>query len=218
MTIKICAISDTHGYLPKIPKCDIFLHCGDISPIYDHDIRFQAQWILDEFKPWLKNIQARHKVIIAGNHDFIFEHVSEIRYNLPCEVLNNELTEIEGLKIWGSPWTLKFFDWAFNAKARDLYKLHTSIPKCDIIITHGPPYGFGDVVSRKCSITGERFKSHCGSPGLIRKILEVEPRYVFSGHIHGGFGTRQLGKTTIANVAYVAENYKPANSPQIYEI
>ena len=31
--IKICAISDLHGYLPEIRPCDLVLVCGDSIPL-----------------------------------------------------------------------------------------------------------------------------------------------------------------------------------------
>lgn len=32
--IKICAISDLHGYLPKIEPCELVLICGDIVGLH----------------------------------------------------------------------------------------------------------------------------------------------------------------------------------------
>ena len=31
--MKICAISDIHGYLPKMEECDVVCICGDILPL-----------------------------------------------------------------------------------------------------------------------------------------------------------------------------------------
>lgn len=220
--MKIVTISDTHGYLPDIPACDIFIHAGDICPATNHKVKYQKQWLIEEFNPWLKNINAKSKVITAGNHDFVFQEYPNIKYNLDCIVLINEIAEIQGLKIWGSPWTKKFYDWAFNMSAKDLYKLHINIPKCDIIVTHGPPYGFGDLCSR--SLKDEngnvtyKWKSHQGSPGLTRRIIEMEPKLVVGGHIHSGFGTRKLGNTIICNTSFVNEGYRPAYLPHVFEI
>lgn len=219
--MKICAISDQHGYLPNISKCDIFIIGGDICPVNNHKIKFQREWLLREFNPWIKNIDAKYKFIVFGNHDFIGQEQPDIKYSLNCVVLYHEVIEIEGIKIWGSPWTRKFFDWAFNMSAKDLYKLHKNIPKCDIIVTHGPPYGFGDIVNRsikKDGIVIKRWQTNAGSPGLIRNILQNEPKLVIGGHLHSGNGVRKLGNTTIANVSIVNEAYKLCYNPFEYEI
>ena len=58
-----------------------------------------------------------------GNHDFIFQES-------PAEVppfawiyLEDSGVEINGLKIWGSPWQLPFFDWAYNMEEEDLVSM-----------------------------------------------------------------------------------------------
>lgn len=213
--MKIVCTSDTHGHLPEIPECDLFLHAGDICPFHNHKVKFQESWLLETFNPWLDKIPAKDKVICWGNHDFIGQEKPNIKYQIRADVITDEVIERQGLKIWGSPWTLEFFDWAFNLNKHDLYKLHRNIPQCDIILTHGPPYGFGDIA---LSMENKKQLDHCGSPGLIERILEIEPKLVVFGHIHNGFGIRKLGNTTIANVSYCNESYRPRNNPVIFEI
>ena len=60
--------------------------------------------------------------------------------------LEDSSCEVLGYKIWGSPWTPWFCDWGFNARRGEESKSHwDKIPNdTDIILTHGPPLGFGD--------------------------------------------------------------------------
>lgn len=82
----IIAISDTHGYLPKIEKeFDLLLVGGDVAPNKGYggyfECEYQREWFQNEFVPWVMNLPFKDKaskvVFIAGNHDFYLESESE---------------------------------------------------------------------------------------------------------------------------------------------
>jgi len=72
-TNQVCAISDQHGHLPEIPPCDLFLVAGDLCPTFDHSLSFQEGRLDTNFKYWLRDVDAKCKIFICGNHDFIGE-------------------------------------------------------------------------------------------------------------------------------------------------
>jgi hypothetical protein len=155
--MKIVCVSDLHGLLPEVPSCDLLLIGGDICPAYDHTFYFQQVWLRDIFYPWLKKQPAKNKVLVAGNHDFIFQEFSKYDWknffnhpmmtNKSCYYLQDDGVDLDGLKIWGSPWQLPFYDWAFNLPEAELQKKWELIPQdTDIILLHGPPCGYGDRV------------------------------------------------------------------------
>src|SRR6185369_13852794 len=105
------------------------------------------------FDAWLGTLPHREKVVIAGNHDFLFEQrPAEARALITNAVyLEDEAYEAGGLKIWGSPWQPWFFDWAFNLRRGEALARKWALipPGTDLLVTHGPPMGIGDeVVSR----------------------------------------------------------------------
>lgn len=111
--MKIVAISDTHGQHHKLqlPEGDVLIHAGDISNRGElHEIK--------DFLLWFDKQPFKTKIFIAGNHDFYFERHSEEEINniIPDGItyLKDSGIEIEGIKIWGSPITPFFFNWAFN--------------------------------------------------------------------------------------------------------
>lgn len=205
--MKIVAVSDMHGYLPGIPECDLFIIAGDICPTRNHTRPFQANWLKDIFNPWLKNVPAKNKVIIAGNHDWIFYDSKNMVLKLDCIYLENYSVEIEGIKLWGSPFSRFFCDWAFNAPENDelevfLDNLYSSIPKdTDIIISHGPPNGYGDM-----TLEGIR----TGSTKLVEHFLRTDAKLLFTGHIHEDRGIFKLSENkTIVNCSYLDRGYVP---------
>jgi Icc-related predicted phosphoesterase len=223
---KFTCISDLHGKLPDISPTDFLLIAGDICPVYDHDINFQRQWMGGMFLPWLKKQPAKYKIFVFGNHDFVGEEldIDEMNrqfnhpmltspHNIFC--LQDSLVEIEGYKIWGTPWQLEFYQWAFNLKEHQLGLKYNLIPAdTDIIVSPGPPYGFGDMVPTRRPMD-DRWpgSEHVGSPSLTEKIKEIQPKLVVYGHIHSSYGKYQLENSILVNASYVDESYKPKNKP-----
>jgi Icc-related predicted phosphoesterase len=214
--VKVVAISDMHGVLPEVPACDLLLLAGDITPVEDHGLEFQARWLDEEFRRWLEAVPARKVIGVAGNHDFLFEQAPEaVPRDLPWTYLQDAGMEWEGLKVYGTPWQPWFYDWAFNLEEDDLAKKWALIPAgTDVLVLHGPPYGYGDGVPS--SRGGVESVRRCGSPSLLRRIEEVKPRLAVYGHIHPGAGVYRLQGTTLANVSLLDDNYQAVNGPSIF--
>ena len=214
MRCKIVAVSDLHGTLPDIPACDLLLIAGDICPVANHDPAFQASWLDTNFRSWLKSLPVGQTIFIAGNHDFVFQNEPHrAPKDLPAVYLQDSALEWHGLKIWGTPWQPWFFDWAFNLHEAELEEKWALIPAdTDILIVHGPPHGYGDAVPSR---RGTRFT---GSPSLLARIEDVQPKLVVFGHIHEGRGQWQIGPTTLANVTILNEKYEHVYEPWEFEI
>jgi Icc-related predicted phosphoesterase len=214
--MKIVAVSDLHGVLPEIPPCDLLLIAGDICPLRDHSVPFQAQWLDTSWRRWLESLRhVGHIIGVAGNHDFVFEQAPHlVPGDLPWIYLQDRLTEYAGLKIWGTPWQTKFHDWAFMGLPHELKAKWDLIPNpVDILVVHGPPRGYGDSVVERNGIVRPT-----GCPHLLERIHEIQPELVTFGHIHEGRGHWQLTeKTTLANVTLLDAGYNHVYQPWIYE-
>ena len=208
--MKIVALSDLHGYLPdQVPACDLLLLAGDLCPIENHAHGFHAEWLDTAFRRWLERVPARQVIGVAGNHDLLFEQAPELApAGLRWTYLQDSGTTWQDVKIWGTPWQPWFFDWAFNGRPEQLQTIWAKIPDdTDILVVHGPPHGYGD------GIPSRRGMRHTGCPHLLERIQQVQPRLVVFGHIHEGRGEWTLGKTTLANVTILNEEYDPVYSP-----
>lgn len=209
--MKICCVSDLHGHLPEIPECDLLLIGGDIVPTTAHKPESSAFWLENVFRRWLEELPARNIVGIAGNHDWIFQKRRDLIPSLPWIYLQDSGVEIGGFKIWGTPWQPVFFDWAFNLPESELKLRWKMIPDdTDILITHGPPYGIGDL-----STYGNM---NAGSPSLLARIGELSPKLAVFGHIHSGYGEYRINDTIALNASLVNEKYLPVNPIHIVNL
>jgi Icc-related predicted phosphoesterase len=185
---------------------------GDYSPNPGGTYHYEIEWMTRRLQPWVAETSKRFPIIaVAGNHDKLYEEKPEAVPQLDWTYLQDSGTEWNGLKIWGSPWQKRFFDWAFNASEEELAEKWALIPDdADILILHGPPFGIGDF-----SVYGNE---HIGSPSLLKRIQEIKPKLVVFGHIHSGRGAYIMGNTVLANVAFMDDNYKPIHPPMVFSL
>ena len=204
--MKICAFADIHGQFPKVPKCDVFIIAGDICSIGSHS-RFldQMGWLRDTFAPWLESIDVKHKIIVWGNHDWAPERVPHLMPKLPCHVLTDAVLNIDGINFYGSPWQLRFHDWAFNLDEPDLKKKYAKIPEdTHVLISHGPPHGYGDKTYSN---------EFAGSLSLTEAIVDKKINLTITGHIHPAYGQYKINDTSyVFNCSLVDSKYKPATT------
>lgn len=189
--MKFVLMSDTHGHHKKIqtPEADFLIHAGDIEIRYPED--------LEDFLKWFDSQPAKHKIFISGNHDLFMErHQAEVNeilsYSKSIYLLNSGVI-IDGLKIWGSPYTPAFgTGWVFNHPRHTMSEIWDQIPKdTNILVTHGPPFGILDYVGFDHSTN-----QGCSSLRNVCDNLPDLKLHVF-GHIHAARGIRELGLNAV---------------------
>jgi Icc-related predicted phosphoesterase len=160
----------------------------------------------------------KHKLFIAGNHEVGWQHFSYRRneylhraQELGLVYLEDSGVEIEGIKFWGSPWQPQFMNWAFNlARGAPLKRKWAQIPDdTQVLITHGPPYGFGDT---------NGYDPRFGCQDLFERVMVVKPEYHLFGHAHDGYGTYMFEGVTFINCAVLNEGYALANPPVVIDV
>ena len=187
--MKLVIVSDTHGYHRNmtIPAGDVYVHAGDLTTM--GSLENAA-----ELNDYLGALPHPHKVVIAGNHDWCFEREPERAQALMTGAiyLQDESVTIDGIKFYGSPWQPWFYDWAFNLKrGKDIAEKWAMIPEdTDVLVTHGPPRGFGD---RTFDGRNE------GCDDLLVRVRQIKPKLHIFGHIHEAAGQWEEGGTTFIN-------------------
>jgi Icc-related predicted phosphoesterase len=208
--MKIGLISDTHTQHKSIgglEEVDLLIHAGDVCSR-------GTQTETEDFIAWFNQLDIRHKVFIAGNHDFYMEKISSslIRSHLNNNTfyLNDDRIIIEGIHIWGSPIQPWFFDWAFNRQRGEEIKKHWDLipADTDILITHGPPFGILDKT---------KHGQHVGCEELLKSIDRVQPKIHVFGHIHEGYGVQKNSFTSFINASVLDVNYRMVNAPIIID-
>jgi len=210
-SIRLVCVSDTHGQHRqlKVPPGDIFIHAGDFMLSGS-----RLEEIVD-FDGWLGSLPHPHKIVVAGNHDLLFEAYPEMAQGRlkNATYLENSGAEILGLHFWGSPVQPSFSNWAFNVdRGAAIRRYWARIPKgTDVLITHGPPFGTLD----KTDI----LSPHLGCEELTKAVAKLKLQLHIFGHIHGGYGREMVLKSTqFINCAVLNEKYALANDPVVIDI
>ena len=214
-------ISDTHNnhheLTDSLPGGDIICHSGDF-------MGYGVESELYNFLNWYNELPYKHKIFIAGNHDWlpykngilmrnILEQFPAIHY------LEDKFVQIEGFNFYGSPWTPKFFNWAFmKDRGHDLDMIWYMIPDdIDVLLTHGPAFGLGDWAYNKY----ENTKTATGCLALLDHMKRVKPLVHSFGHIHEGYGkyiSEELKETLFINASSVNSRYMVVNKPIVVDL
>jgi Icc-related predicted phosphoesterase len=223
--VRVVCISDTHCMHKEIslPHGDILVHTGDST-------RGGSLEQLKDFLDWFSIQPFSYRIWIAGNHDltlhseFYEEHwkrfhrrgkediqaIRRLLKSYPDVIyLEDDLIELEELRIYGSPWQPTFFHWAFNKdRGQEIALKWKEIPqRVDILLTHGPPLGYGDLCN-----SGAR----AGCADLLHHIMyRIQPRLHVFGHIHEGEGIFHNEKTQFVNASSCDQQYRYCIPPKV---
>jgi len=235
-TIAICAISDTHGFHDQLDmgSGDLLIHAGDFTC---RGSREEVQ----EFADWIKKLDFKEKLIIAGNHELSFDEerfeqrlvkfqskpsqLDSIKKNcdpkifkdILCEGVDNiHYLEHEGIRlfgynIFGSPYIPPISDWAFMLNAKERREKWQQVPATTDILVTHTPP------------LGIMDGSHRGCESLLAELSRISPRLHIFGHVHESYGQHSLhhmsGETsTLINAAIVDEDYHVQNAPVWLEL
>ena len=205
----ITAISDMHGNLVDIPKCDVLCICGDIVGLNDQrSMDASKHWFENRFVNWINKLPCNKVFVIPGNHDFYIEECYTNSNGLNDTLLfdietktNNKLKFLidvsymyEGLKFYGTPWINPIKSrsyWAFEPDQYYNNLLETKFSKIpidtDILLSHDNPYN-NETLSK----------------------YSMNARYHFYGHWHEGVTSEKRNRynCSLLNDSYYLK-YKP---------
>ena len=187
--MKILTVSDEEcaalwdHYTPgKLSSYDLILACGDLKASY---LSFLVT-------------MARCPVLyVHGNHDEDYDR------NPPegCDCIDDKLVIFNGLRIlglggckWYHPGKYQFTEQDMQKRIRKLRFLLWKHKGVDIVVTHAPPFGVGDLAD----------PAHDGFLAFRDLIDRYKPQYLLHGHVHLSYGTdrtreRLCGQTKVIN-------------------
>lgn len=207
---KIFCFSDTHSrheeliITDEILSSDLIICAGDSSNHWDVNINHGEEL---RFLEWYGKIPVTKKIFCSGNHNTAIGSgliTKEQIESYGLIYLEDSMVEINGCKIWGSPWSPTFGRsglWGFNKSRQKLGKYWQQVPEdLDVIINHGPPYGILDICydindrSQIVNVGDKAFRKYCDRHENLTCIF---------GHIHDGREIVNHGKRIIDGNTYI---------------
>lgn len=195
--MRILAISDEECaafwdyYTPgKLKEYDLILSSGDLKASYLSFLVTMARCPL---------------LYVHGNHD------TDYKYRPPegCDCIEDRVVTYNGLRIlglggclWYRPGDHQYTEKEMEKRIRKLRFLLWRHKGVDIVVTHAPPFGVGDLSD----------SAHQGFLCLRSLLDKYKPQYLLHGHVHLRYTTdrvreRTYGDTTVINTCerYVLE-------------
>ncbi len=202
--MKIICISDTHNQHEKLllPEGDCIIHAGDFT---DSGTKRETKIFLE----WFSSTPYKHKIFIAGNHDFYLQKKAhKLNQIIPDNIhyLQDSGVSIEQINFWGSPVTPGDASWAFSRNRGRIIAKHWEMIPHDthVLITHSPPFGIMDELDDKTLI---------GCKNLSERLKELQISVHTFGHVHNDYGMVKTNGTTYINSSFVDGDNRPINGP-----
>ena len=158
-------------YVPgKLKEYDLILSCGDLKASY---------------LSFLVTMSNRPLLYVHGNHDGSYEQ------DPPggCDCIDDRVVTYNGIRILGlggCPWYRKGpHQYTEEQMRKRIRKIRRQIRKAggvDIVVTHAPPKGVGDIAGSN---------AHQGFEALLELLDEYKPAYLVHGHVHLRYGIDQ---------------------------
>jgi uncharacterized protein len=132
-------------------------------------------------------------VVVPGNA----ESAGELRAAVPegVSVLHGQGVTIAGLTLFGLGYGVPetpFGAWSCDLDEAAAAAILAPCTATDILITHSPPKGVGDVTSGGVSV---------GSAAIRAAIERIQPRLALCGHIHDSWGAEgRIGAARVVNL------------------
>jgi uncharacterized protein len=132
-------------------------------------------------------------VVVPGNA----ESAGELRAAVPegVSVLHGQGVTIAGLTLFGLGYGVPetpFGAWSCDLDEAAAAAILAPCTATDILITHSPPKGVGDVTSDGVSV---------GSAAIRAAIERIQPRLALCGHIHDSWGAEGwIGAARVVNL------------------
>jgi len=173
--MRILAIADEESkalwdyYTPdKLSDVDLIISCGDLDANY---------------LEFLVTMTSCPVLYVPGNHDSAYQE----RPPEGCENIDGKIYTHNGVRIMGLGGSMKYkngpYMYTERAMGRRIRRLIPDMIKhrgVDIVVTHAPVKGYGDMVDLP----------HRGFASLNRLLYALRPVYLLHGHVHASYLSR----------------------------
>ena len=189
--MRILAVSDEECpalweyYVPgRLDGYDLILSCGDLKASY---------------LTFLVTMGRARLLYVHGNHDESYDS----RPPEGCDDIDGHLVVYNGVRIlglggcmWYHPGKHQYSEKQMERRADKLSRALKKAGGVDIVVTHAPPRGYGDLDD----------PAHIGFETFLRIIDSYRPQYLLHGHVHLRYNTglpreHEYNGTKIINVS-----------------
>lgn len=189
--MKILAVSDEESqalwdyYVPgKLDGYDLIISCGDLKASY---------------LTFLVTMGHARLMYVHGNHDGNYDTAPPEG----CEDIDGHVVVYNGVRIlglggcmWYHPGPYQYTEHRMMRRAAALRRAIKKVGGVDIVVTHAPPKGIGDLPD----------PAHRGFEAFVELIDTYKPKYLLHGHTHLRYSTKSeremtRGETKIINVS-----------------